>query len=165
MMFTPQSTNRMCPVTFAAKSEHRNTATLPTSSCGLGHPHDVVARGDLFAAVIRQGEHSTAFWHQGLEGPGQGNKGVDADVHGRVESLPGGLVEGVHQVVPFRIGDGMHQDIHPAEVLLGLLGDGLNLVILGDVARLDEVQVQGFRQGTPKMRAVLPSSRPMGHLL
>ena len=113
---------------------------------GLGHAHDVVVGHGALGAQVGQGEDGAAVLHERQGGAGDGDQGVGADVQGHPEAFTAGLVKGLLQLLPARVGNGVHEEIEAAPFLLDLREDPFDLGVLGHVAAQDELGAEALRE-------------------
>ena len=101
---------------------------------GLGDAHDVVVGEDFFRAVVGQGQHGSAFGHEGRGAAGECDEGVDADIVGDAEVLARGEQEIFFEGVGGSKADGVDEDIDLRVGGGDLREERVDVLVAGDVA-------------------------------
>ena len=89
---------------------------------------------DFLRGVEAEGHDAAALGHERGGGAGDGDEGVDADVHGDAEAFAGGVEEVAAELVGGGEGDGVDEDVDLAVLLLDGGEEGVDFVVVGDVA-------------------------------
>src|SRR3954452_22648510 len=104
----------------------------------LGHAHDVVVGHDLLGAVVAEGDDRRAPVEVGPGFASQRHERVGGHVERQREAVPGRVDERAVEVLALRVRDRVHEDVDLALLLVPLPEDRVDLLVLRDVARLDE---------------------------
>ena len=106
----------------------------------LANAHHVIARDDLFAAVVADRDDRAAIGHQRGGRPASGHQAIDADVHGQAPAVAAHGHVRIAQLLRRGEGDGMDQKIEPAVDLANRLEHLGDILILLHVAGQDDLR-------------------------
>ena len=96
----------------------------------LGDPHDIVVGHDLFRAVVGHGDNASALGHQRRSGVGKRDERVSAHVVRHAECLAAGVHKIAFERLFRREGDGVQQQMQPAEFLARFVEHARDVIVL-----------------------------------
>jgi len=108
---------------------------------GFADPHDVVTGDALFAAEVGHRRDGAAGVEEVAGGGGDGDQGVDADIHRQFETGPAGEDGVAGEVIAVGEGDRMEQEVDLAEFFFGRLHHRVDVFVL--------LGVHGDEEGGP----------------